>query len=60
MKILKIKQSLKKAVVCKNVVGSFYRKDNIFTHVPKHGDVAIFRVKELGKHTRMHLFFRVI
>jgi len=53
MKVFKIKQSIKKAIVCKNVTSNFYRKDNIFTHIPKHGDVAIFQIKELGKHTRM-------
>ncbi len=45
---------MKKAIICKQV-GDNYALDTsiINTHQPKAGDVAIFEVQDLGKHTRL-------
>ncbi len=44
---------IKKSFICKNVieyaVDEFAKK----THLPKVGDVALFRVKKIGRHTRL-------
>ena len=54
MKNLKIDSSdFKKAIICKNVSSTFVNAEIIKTHIPKAGDVAIFRVGEIGKHTRI-------
>lgn len=54
MKLQKIKPSnIKKTIICKNVTSTLVNKDIKRIHVPKAGDVAIFKVKEIGKHTRV-------
>lgn len=44
---------IKKAIICKNVISTIINKQIKKTYVPKAGDVAIFKVKEIGKHTRI-------
>lgn len=53
MKIIKTKIEPKKAIICKNVNLKYLRKDINNTHIPEAGDVAIFRIKGIGKHTRV-------
>ncbi|WP_445955089.1 hypothetical protein [Yeosuana sp.] len=54
MKLYKINSSkIKKAIICKNVNSTLVNKDIKKTYIPKAGDVAIFKIKELGKHTNM-------
>jgi len=54
MKVFKINSNkVKKAIICKNVTSSIINKEIKKTYVPKAGDVAIFKVKEIGKHTRI-------
>ena len=54
MKTTKINPNkLKKSIICRNVTSTSINKDIKRTHIPKAGDVAIFRVKEIGKHTRI-------
>lgn len=54
MKLHKINSNnIKKAVICKNVTSTIINKQIKKTYVPKAGDVAIFKVKEIGKHTRI-------
>jgi dethiobiotin synthetase len=45
-----IKEKIKKAIICKNVKTYSINRLINKTYVPKSGDVAIFRVLELGKH----------
>ncbi len=45
--------SIKKSIICKNVTSTLVNKDIKRNYLPKAGDVAIFRVKEIGKHTRI-------
>ncbi len=44
---------IKKSLICKNITD--YTIDELLknTHLPKVGDVALFRVKEIGRHTRL-------
>jgi len=44
---------IKKANICKNVNSTTINKEIKKTYVPRAGDVAIFKVKEIGKHTRI-------
>ncbi|WP_127019179.1 hypothetical protein [Flagellimonas beolgyonensis] len=54
MKLHKINPAgLKKSIICKNVTSTLIDKSIKRTYMPKAGDVAIFRVKEIGKHTRI-------
>jgi len=54
MKLHKIKPSnFKKTIICRNVSSTLVNKFIKRTHLPKAGDVAIFRIKEVGKHTRV-------
>ncbi|RLD28816.1 MAG: hypothetical protein DRI75_05435 [Bacteroidetes bacterium] len=54
MKLHKINSNkIKKAIICKNVNSTIINKQIKKTYIPKAGDVAIFRVKEIGKHTRI-------
>lgn len=54
MKQLKINpKTVKKAIICKNVNSTYINKQIVKTHLPKAGDVAVFKVKEIGKHTRI-------
>ncbi len=54
MKLSKINSSkIKKAIICKNVNSTILNKEIKKTYFPKAGDVAIFKVKEIGKHTRI-------
>ena len=54
MKLYKINSSrIKKSIICKNVTSTIVNKHIKRTYVPKAGDTAIFRVKEIGKHTRI-------
>ena len=46
-------KKVKKAIICKNVTSTLINKNIKKTYVPKAGDVAIFKVKEIGKHTRI-------
>ncbi len=45
--------TIKKAIICKNVSSTILNTEINQTHIPKAGDVAIFEVVELGKHTRI-------
>lgn len=42
---------LKKTIICKNVNSTIINKQIKRFYMPKAGDVAIFKVKEIGKHT---------
>jgi hypothetical protein len=53
MKIIKTKLKTKKTIICKNVEVKFLRKDMNQHHKVVPGDVAIFQVKAIGKHTRI-------
>jgi hypothetical protein len=54
MKLYKINSNkIKKAIICKNVKSTIINKQIKKTYVPKAGDVAVFKVKEVGKHTRI-------
>lgn len=55
MKITKITSLLeiKRSIICKNISDSYIRTDINETHIPKAGDIAIFKVLEIGKHTRI-------
>jgi len=54
MKLHKINSNkIKKAIICRNVTSTIINKEIKKTYVPKAGDVAIFKVKEIGKHTRI-------
>ncbi len=54
MRLQKINsKKIKRAIICKNVTSTTINKHIKKTYVPKAGDVAIFRVKEIGKHTRI-------
>jgi len=54
MKLFKINPlKIKKAIICKHVTSSIINKEIKRTYIPKAGDVAIFRVKKIGKHTRI-------
>jgi len=54
MKLYKINASkIKKTIICKNVDSTLINKDIKKTYKPKAGDVAVFKVKEIGKHTRI-------
>jgi len=54
MKLFKINSNrIKKAIICKNVNSTTINKEIKKTYMPKAGDVAIFKVKEIGKHTRI-------
>lgn len=46
-------KSIKKAIICKNVNSTTINEKINKTHIPKAGDVAVFRVMEIGKHTRL-------
>lgn len=45
--------SIKKAIITKEVIDYSINSDINLTHIPKAGDVAVFKVKEIGKHTRI-------
>jgi len=51
--MLKSLSQIKKAIICKNVTSTIINKQIKKTYKPKAGDVAIFKVKEIGKHTRI-------
>ena len=54
MNITKINLTkLKKTIICKNVTRTTINKSIKKTYIPKAGDVAVFKVKEIGKHTRI-------
>ncbi len=54
MKSYKINSNrIKKAIICKQVNSTIIDKQIKRTYVPKAGDVAVFKVKEIGKHTRI-------
>jgi hypothetical protein len=54
MKLYKINSArIKKAIICKNVTSTIVNKQIKRTYLPKAGDVAIFKVKEIGKHSRI-------
>lgn len=54
MKTTKINPSkLKKTIICRNVTSTTINKQIKKTYIPKAGDVAVFKVKEIGKHTRI-------
>lgn len=54
MKLHKINSNkIKKTIICKNVTSTIINKGIKKTYAPKAGDVAIFKVKEIGKHTRI-------
>ena len=54
MKLYKINTAnIKKSIVCKNVNSTTINKNIKKSYLPKAGDTAVFRVKEIGKHTRM-------
>ena len=45
--------NIKKTIICKNVTSTLVNKSIKRNYIPKAGDTAIFRVKEIGKHTRV-------
>ncbi|MEM6270862.1 MAG: hypothetical protein AAF998_15580 [Bacteroidota bacterium] len=47
---MKLKDRIKKAIICKHVTDYTINRLNNRTYVPRAGDVAIFRVLEIGKH----------
>ncbi len=49
----KMTTKIKKAIICQNITQYTLREDLTTSYLPKSGDVAIFEVLELGKHTRM-------
>jgi hypothetical protein len=54
MKLIKINsKKVKKAIICKNVTSMLINKSIKKLYIPKAGDVAVFKVKEIGKHTRI-------
>ncbi len=54
MKLYKINTSkIKKSIICKKIDSEIINKDIKKIHKPKAGDVAIFKIKEIGKHTRI-------
>lgn len=54
MKLVRINSKrIKKSIICKNVNSTLVNKEIKKTYIPKAGDVAIFKVKEIGKHTRI-------
>ncbi|MBL4653706.1 MAG: hypothetical protein JKY53_12725 [Flavobacteriales bacterium] len=54
MKLTKINSNkIKKAIICKHVKSSIINKNIKKIYIPKAGDVAVFKVKEIGKHTRI-------
>jgi len=54
MKLIRINKSrIKKANICKNVNSTIINKEIKKSYLPKAGDVAIFKVKEIGKHKRI-------
>ena len=54
MKQLKINLSkVKRSIICKNVNSAFLNKGIKKIYIPKAGDVAIFKIKEIGKHTNI-------
>ncbi|WP_457618483.1 hypothetical protein [Lutibacter sp.] len=54
MKLYKINpRKIKKAIICKHVTSTIINKEIKKSYIPKAGDVAIFRVKKIGKHTRI-------
>ncbi len=54
MKLYKINsEKIKKAIICKNVTSTIINKQMKKVYMPKAGDVAIFKVKTVGKHTRI-------
>jgi len=46
-------ETIKKAIICKNVTSTLMNKEINKTHLPIAGDVAIFKVIENGKHRRL-------
>lgn len=44
------KKDIKKGIICQNIGQYSIDKHIIKTYIPKAGDAAIFKVKELGKH----------
>jgi len=44
---------IKKGIICKNVKDQKIRIDLNKKYIPKAGDVAVFRIMEIGKHTRI-------
>jgi len=44
---------IKKGIICKNISGDFIRTDINKQYMPKSGDAAVFKVLEIGKHTRI-------
>ncbi|HFA48186.1 MAG TPA: hypothetical protein ENJ95_04120 [Bacteroidetes bacterium] len=48
-----MKFKIKKSFICKNISGHKIEPGLAGTHIPKVGDVALFRVKEIGKHGRL-------
>ncbi|MHB1148739.1 MAG: hypothetical protein ACYC01_14235, partial [Lutibacter sp.] len=54
MKLIDINNlDIKTGIICKNVKEQKIRADIKKTHIPEAGDVAVFRVMTLGKHTRI-------
>ncbi len=46
---------IKKSTICQHIGNYILNTDLINTYIPKAGDVGIFKVIELGKHTRLQL-----
>lgn len=46
-----MKEKIKKALICKNVTSFSISRKLSKTYIPKAGDVAVFQVMEIGKHT---------
>ena len=44
---------VKKAIICKEVQSTFLNKEIKKTYIPIAGDVAVYKVKKIGKHRRI-------
>jgi len=55
MKITRLRLKYKKSIICRNVESNFIRRDLAKVHKPSVGDIGIFRVRTIGKHTRIQL-----
>lgn len=54
MKLYNLKsETIKKAIICRNVESTTINKSIKKTHQPIAGDVAVFKVKEIGKHKNL-------
>ncbi len=48
---MKLREEIKKAIICKDVIDFKVSRYQNKTYIPKAGDVGIFKVLEIGKHS---------